>query len=84
MPKPTRRRPHLVRHYGHHPCGPAHHPFPPYGYGPPGWGGGFGGGWGWARPTPEDEKDYLDDCIKMLKEELAAAEEYRKEREKSE
>jgi RNA polymerase-interacting CarD/CdnL/TRCF family regulator len=41
---------------------------------PPGW-----GGWGWGRPTPEEEKEYLDDYIEMLKEELAAAEEYRKE-----
>lgn len=37
-----------------------------------------------GRPTPEDEKDYLDDYIEMLKEELAAAEEYRKELEESE
>jgi hypothetical protein len=54
------------------------HPMPPYGP-PPGW-----GGWGWGRPTPEEEKDYLDDYIEMLKEELAAAEEYRKELEGSE
>ena len=39
----------------------------------------LGGGWGWGRPTPEEEKEYLDDYIEMLKEELAAAEEYRKE-----
>ena len=47
---------------------------PPYGP-PPGW----GGGWGWGRPTPEEEKEYLDEYIEMLKEELAAAEEYQKE-----
>ena len=53
--------------------GPWHHPMPHYGP-PPGW-----GGWGWGRPTPEEEKAYLDEYIEMLKEELASAEEYRKE-----
>lgn len=32
----------------------------------------------WGRPTPEEEKEYLDEYIEMLKEELAATEEYRK------
>jgi hypothetical protein len=58
--------------------GPWHHPLPPYGPPP---GGGWG--WGWERPTPEEEKEYLDEYIEMLKEELAAAEEYRKELEGS-
>jgi len=31
-------------------------------------------GWGWGRPTREEEKEYLDEYIEMLKEELAAAE----------
>jgi|GEM_PF-6612365 len=54
--------------------GPWHHPMPPYGSPP---------GWGWGRLTPEEEKEYLDEYIEMLKEELAAAEEYRKELEGS-
>jgi hypothetical protein len=49
---------------------------PPYGP-PPGW------GWG-RRPSAEEEKEYLDEYIEMLKEELSAAEEYRKELEESE
>ena len=81
MPKPARRRLRLFWPYGH-PWGPGHPPISPYG--PPGWGGGLGHGFGWGRPTKEDEKDYLDDYIEMLKEELAAAEEYRKELESSE
>jgi len=57
--------------------GPWHHPMsPPYG-------GPLAGGWGWGRPTAEEEKEYLDVCIAMLKEELEAAEEYRKELEES-
>jgi hypothetical protein len=38
---------------------------------------------GWGRPTREEEKEYLDEYIETLKEELAAAEEYRKELEGS-
>lgn len=72
---PIRRRLRLCWPYGHH-CGPWHHPVTPYGP-PPGW------GWGWGRPTPEEEREYLDEYIEMLKEELAAAEEYRKELEGS-
>jgi len=30
-------------------------------------------------PNPEEEKEYLDEYIEMLKEELSAAEEYWKE-----
>jgi hypothetical protein len=45
-------------------------------YGPP-------PGWDWGGPTLEEEKEYLDEYIEMLKEELAAAEEYRKELEGS-
>jgi len=30
---------------------------------------------GWERPTREEEKEYLDEYIEMLKEELAYAEE---------
>lgn len=71
---PFRRRRHLRpfwphgHHWGHWP-----HPMPFYGP-PPGW---FGG-WGWERPTRDEEKEDLDDYIQALKEELAAAEEYRK------
>jgi hypothetical protein len=54
---------------------PWHQPMPPYGPPP---------GWGWGRPSLEDEKEYLDEYIEMLKEELAAAEEYRKELEEPE
>ncbi|WP_303903677.1 DUF5320 domain-containing protein [Thiohalomonas denitrificans] len=77
MPIQRRRRLHSFWPPGYH-MGPWHHPMPHYGP-PPGW-----GGWGWGRPTPEEEKEYLDDHIEMLKEELAAAEEYRKELEGSE
>lgn len=70
---PIRRRLRLCWPYGY-PMGPCHHPMPHYGP-PPGWAGTRG----WRRPTPEEEKEYLDDYIEMLKEELAAAEEYRKE-----
>jgi hypothetical protein len=70
---PIRRRLRLFWPYGHH-WGPCHHPMTPYGPPP---------GWGWGRPTPEEEKEYLDEYIEMLKEELAAAEEYRKELEES-
>jgi hypothetical protein len=45
--------------------------------------GGWGSGWGWNRPTREEEKEYLDEYIEVLKEELAAAEEYRKELEEA-
>jgi hypothetical protein len=72
MPIQRRRRLRLFWPYGHH-WGALPHPMSHYGP-PPGW-----GGWGWGRPTPEEEKEYLDDYIEMLKEELAAAEEYRKE-----
>ena len=77
MPTQRRRRLRLFWLPGYH-MGPWHHPMPHYGP-PPGW-----GGWGWGRPTPEEEKAYLDEYIEMLKEELAAAEEYRKELEESE
>lgn len=77
MSTQRKRRLRLFWPYGH-PWGPGQHPISPYG--PPGWGGGFG----WGRPLPDDEKAYLDDYIEMLKEELAAAEEYRKELEESE
>ncbi|MEJ2177198.1 MAG: DUF5320 domain-containing protein [Gammaproteobacteria bacterium] len=73
MPIQRRRR---LRYFWPHGChmGPWHHPMSPYGPPP---------GWGWGRPTPEEEKEYLDEYIEMLKEELAAAEEYRKELEES-
>jgi hypothetical protein len=77
MPIRSRRRLRLFWPYGH-PWGPWQHPMPPYG-GPPGW----GGGWGWGRPTAEEEKEYLAEYIEMLKDELAAAEAYRKELEGS-
>jgi len=54
--------------------GPYHHPMSPYGPPPC---------WGWGRPSPEEEKEYLDEYIEMLKEELTIAEEYRKELEES-
>jgi hypothetical protein len=80
MPVRRRRRLRFFGPPGYH-MGPwHHHPMaPPYGP-PPGW------GWGWGRPVPnaEEEKEYLDEYIEMLKEELAAAEEYRKELEESE
>jgi hypothetical protein len=65
-----------LRFFWPHGChwGSWHHPMSPYGPPP---------GWGWGRPTPEEEKEYLDEYIEMLKEELAAAEEYRKELEES-
>ena len=74
MPIQRRRRLRLFWPYCHH-GGAWPHPMPPYGPPP---------GWGWGRPTPEEEKEYLDNYIEMLKEELAAAEEYRKELEGSE
>jgi len=51
------------------------HPSSPYGpaYGPM---------FGWSRrrePSLEEEKEFVDDYIEMLKEELAVAEAYRKE-----
>jgi len=75
MPTRRRRRLRLCWPHGYHMMGPWHPPMPPYGHEP---------GWGWGRPTLEEEKDYLDEHIEMLKEELAAAEEYRKELEESE
>ena len=72
---PIRRRMRVYWPYGHH-LAPWHHPMPMPPYGPP-------PGWGWGRPSPEEEKEYLDEHIEMLKEELAAAEEYRKELEGS-
>lgn len=68
-----RRRFRFFSPYGHH-GGPWHHPMTSYGPPP---------GWGWGRPTLEEEKEYLDEYIEMLKEELSAAEEYRKELEGS-
>jgi len=42
-------------------------------------------GWGRRRePSVEEEKEFVDDYIEMLKEELAAAEEYRKDMEETE
>jgi hypothetical protein len=74
-----RRRMHLGGPYGH-PGGPWHNPGPPYG---PGFG--WGWGWGWGRaPTPEEEKEYIEEYIAMLKDELAAAEEYLQEFDKPE
>ena len=69
MPIQRRRRLRMLWPYGHH-MGPCHHPMSPYGPPP---------GWGWGRPSLEEEKEYLDEYIEMLKEELAAAEEHRKE-----
>lgn len=74
---PIRRRLRLFCPYCHH-MGPWQHPISPYGP-PPGW----SGGWGWGRPSREEEKEYLDEYIEMLKEELVAAEEYRKKLEES-
>jgi len=74
MPVQRRRRLRQFWPHGYH-MGPWHHPMSPP-YSPP-------HGWGWQRPTGEEEKEYLDECIEMLKEELAAAEEYRKELEES-
>jgi hypothetical protein len=75
MPIQRRRRLRLFWPPGYH-MGPWNHPIH---YGPPpGW-----SGCGWNRPTNEEEKEYLDEYIAMLKEELAA-EEYRKELEGSE
>ena len=73
MPIQRRRRSRMFWPYGHH-MGPCHHPMSSYGPPP---------GWGWERPTLEEEKEYLDEHIEILKEELAAAEEYRKELEGS-
>lgn len=75
MAERRRRRLRFFGAPGYH-MGACHHPMHHYGP-PPGW------GWGWRRPSREDEKDYLDEYIEMLKEELAAAEEYRKELEDS-
>jgi hypothetical protein len=37
-------------------------------------------GWGrWQEPSVDEEKEFLDEYIAMLKEELETAEEYRKE-----
>ena len=64
-----RRRMRLFGPYGH--GGPWFQSAPPYG---PGF------GWGWhRRPTLEDEKEYVEEYIAMLKEELATAEEYLQE-----
>jgi len=44
-------------------------------------------GWGRGRgrePFVEEKKEFVDDYIEMLKEELAATEEYRKDLEESE
>ena len=76
MPIQRRLRLRLFWPLGYH-MGPWHHPM--HSGPPPGW-----GGWGWNRPTKEEEKEYLDEYIEMLKEELSAAEEYRKELEGSE
>lgn len=70
-----RRRLRLLWPQGY-PTAPWHHPMPPY-CPLPGW------GWGWERPSLEEEREYLDEYIESLKEELAAAEEYRKELEAS-
>jgi hypothetical protein len=57
------------------PWGPWHCPSPPYG---PIW------GWGrWQEPSVDEEKDFLDEYIAMLKEGIERAEEYRKELEAS-
>ncbi len=72
MPVQRRRRMRLFWPPGYR-IGPWHHPMAHYGP-PPGW-----SGWCWGRPTPEEEKEYLDEYIEMLKEELATAEKYRKE-----
>ena len=69
-----RRRMRYFWSHGH-PWGPWHHPSPPYG---PMFG--WGGGW---EPSIEEEKEFVDEYIEMLKEELSAAEEYRKELEGS-
>ncbi len=38
------------------------------------------GGWGrWHEPSLEEEKEFVDEYIEMLKEELEVAEAYRKE-----
>ena len=74
---PIRRRMRLFWLYCHQ-MGPWQHPTTPYGP-PPGW----GGGWGWGRPSREEEREYLEEYIEMLKEELAAAEEYQKELQES-
>jgi len=74
MPIQRRRRLRMFWPYGH-PMDPCQHHMPPYGH---------TSGWGWGRrPTHEEEKEYLDDYIEMLKEELASAEEYRKELEET-
>jgi hypothetical protein len=57
---PVQRRRRLRLFWPHsYPMGPWHHPAPPYS--PP-------AGWGWGRPTPEEETEYLDEYIEMLKE----------------
>ena len=80
MPIRRRRRLRLLWPYVQ-PMGPWHHPMHPYGPQP---GGGPYWGWNWGRLSLDEEKEYLDDYIEMLKEELAAAEEYRKELEEPE
>lgn len=74
MPIRRRRRLRMLWPHG---CqmAPWHYPSPPFGPPP---------GWGWGRPSLEEEKEYLDDYIEALKEELAAAEEYRKELDEAE
>lgn len=59
-----------------HSWGPWHHFAPPYGP---------MGGWGrWREPSIDEEKELLDGYIETLKEELEAAEAYRKELETAE
>lgn len=73
MPRPKRRRLRLFWPYGHH-LGLFHHPAPFYGPPP---------AWGWGQPSRDEEMEYLNEYIEVLKDELAAAEEYRKELESS-
>ena len=58
MPIQRRRRSRLFCPHGYH-MWSWHHHMPPYGPPP---------GWGWGRPTSEEEKEYLDEYIEMLKE----------------
>ncbi len=57
--------------------GEHHHRHAPF----PFWGG---GPWLFRRPSQEEEKQALDEYIGELKEELQAAEEYRREMERGE